>query len=419
MAGIARSQETCLRLDLIRFAEGGMSLDSITPDLLGQAFLLPGPQVASNPTMGIKRGTLAKTAIAMGRFSHNIQALSMKTRLGITVSALSALLALVVVVSAAQGPVDIPFLDVLAILLADLGLDVGVDYTHRAETVVDQIRLPRIITAGLVGMALATAGTTLQGLFRNPMADPGIIGVSSGGALAGVVVIVTGAAAAHVVVTPAAAFGGAMLAAFVVYGIGSIGGRFTLGILILAGVALSSFLSAVITFIILSTQEVDAIREILFWLTGGLDARLWLHVRIVIAPVLGGLVVVYAFARALNLMLLGEEGAQALGIRVHRVRQILLVAASLVTGVAVGVSGVIGFVGLIVPHTMRLVVGPDHRILLPVSALSGAIFLIAADTIARTVISPAELRVGVITAFVGAPFFIFLLVRNRRRANLL
>ena len=202
MAGIARSQETCLRLDLIRFAEGGMSPDSITPDLLGQAFLLPGPQVATNPTMGIKRGTLAKTAIAMGRFSHNIQALSMKTRLGITVSAMSALLALVVVVSAAQGPVDIPFLDVLAILLADLGLDVGVDYTHRAETVVDQIRLPRIITAGLMGMALATAGTTLQGLFRNPMADPGIIGASSGGALAGVVVIVTGAAAAHVVVTP-------------------------------------------------------------------------------------------------------------------------------------------------------------------------------------------------------------------------
>ena len=363
--------------------------------------------------------SLAKTAIAMGWFSHNIQALSMKARLGIAVSTLLAILLLVVVISASQGPVDIPFVDVLAILLADLGIDVGADYTQRAELVVNQIRLPRIITAGLVGMALAISGMTLQGLFRNPMADPGIIGVSSGGALAGVVVIVTGAAAAHVLVTPAAAFGGAMIAAFVVYGIGSIGGRFTLGILILAGVALSSFLSAMITFILLSTQNVDAIREVLFWLTGGLDARLWIHVKIVIGPVLGGLIIVYAFARALNLMLLGEEGAQALGIRVHRVRQILLVAASLVTGVAVGVSGVIGFVGLIVPHMMRLVVGPDHRILLPVSALGGAIFLIAADTIARTIISPAELRVGVITAFVGAPFFIFLLVRNRGRANLL
>ena len=362
---------------------------------------------------------MAKTAIAVGWLSHSIQALSLKAKLGIWVSTLSALLLLVVVISASQGPVDLPFVDVLAILLADLGLDVGADYTQRGETVVNQIRLPRIITAGLAGMALATAGTTLQGLFRNPMADPGIIGVSSGGALAGVIVIVSGAAAAHVLVTPAAAFGGAVLAAFVVYGIGSIGGRFTLGILILAGVALSSFLSAVITFILLSTQDVDAVRQVLFWLTGGLDSRLWLHVKIVIGPVLGGLVVVYAFARALNLMLLGEEGAQALGIRVHRVRQILLVVASLVTGVAVAVSGIIGFVGLIVPHTMRLVVGPDHRILLPVSALGGAIFLIVADTIARTIISPAELRVGIITAFVGAPFFIFLLVRNRRRANLL
>ena len=362
---------------------------------------------------------MAKSAISMGRFSRNIQSLSLKAKLGIAVPTLSALLLLVVVISASQGPVDLPFVAVLGILLADLGIDAGAEYTHRAEIVVNQIRLPRIITAGLVGMSLAIAGTTLQGLFRNPMADPGIIGVSSGGALAGVIVIVTGAAASHVLVTPAAAFGGAMIAAFVVYGIGSIGGRFTLGILILAGVALSSLLSAVITFILLSTQNVDAIREILFWLTGGLDARLWLHVRIVIGPTLGGLVVIYAFARALNLMLLGEEGAQALGIRVHRVRQILLVVASLVTGVAVGVSGIIGFVGLIVPHMMRLVVGPDHRILLPVSALGGAIFLIVADTIARTVISPAELRVGVITAFVGAPFFILLLVRNRRRANLL
>ena len=250
---------------------------------------------------------MAKTATAMGWFSHNIQGLSLKAKLGIWVSTLSALLLLVVVISASQGPVDMPFVDVLAILLADLGLDVGVDYTQRAETVVNQIRLPRIITAGLAGMALATAGTTLQGLFRNPMADPGIIGVSSGGALAGVIVIASGAAAAHVLVTPAAAFGGALLAAFIVYGIGSIGGQFTLGILILAGVALSSLLSAVITFILISTQDVDAIRQVLFWLTGGLDSRLWLHVKIIIGPALGGLVVVHAFARALNLMLLGEK----------------------------------------------------------------------------------------------------------------
>lgn len=362
---------------------------------------------------------MAKPAFTIGKHLFHIQALSIKTKLAVTVAPLAVLLVLAIVISAAQGPADVPFFDAMAILMADAGLDLGADYTHKAELVVDQIRLPRIITAGLVGMALATAGTALQGLFRNPMADPGIIGVSAGGALAGVIVIVTGAATAYILVTPGAALLGALLAAFFVYGVGSVGGRFTLGILILAGVALSSFLSAMITFILINTDDPDAVRQVLFWLSGGLDSRLWLHVRIVIGPVLVGVVIIYAFARALNLMLLGEEGAQALGIRIYRTRLILLATASVMTGVAVSVSGIIAFVGLVVPHMMRLVVGPDHRVLIPVSALGGAIFLILADTLARVIISPAELRVGVITAFVGAPFFIFLLVNNRRRADLL
>lgn len=210
-----------------------------------------------------------------------------------------------------------------------------------------------------------------------------------------------------------------MFAALFVYGVGSIGGRFTLGVLILAGVALSSFLSAMITFILVNNPDPDAVREVLFWLSGGLDSRLWLHVRIIIGPVLAGVFIIYAFARALNLMLLGEESAQSLGVRVHRIRLTLLATASIITGVAVSVSGIIAFVGLVVPHMMRLIVGPDHRVLIPVSALGGAIFLILADTIARVITSPAELRVGVITSFVGAPFFIFLLVNNRRRADLL
>ena len=268
-------------------------------------------------------------------------------------------------------------------------IDVGVDYTRKAELVVDQIRLPRIITGALVGMALATAGATLQGLFRNPMADPGIIGVSSGGALAGAVTIVTGLAAVHVLVTPAAAFMGAIVAAFTVYGIANIGGQFTMGTLILAGVALSSLMGAMVTFVLLNTQDLDAVRQVLFWLSGGLDSRLWLHVKIIVGPVLGGIVLIYAFSRALNLMLLGEEGAQSLGISVTRTRQILLATAALITGVAVSVSGIIAFVGLVVPHMMRFIVGSDNRVLLPVSALGGAIFLIIADTVARLIISPA------------------------------
>ncbi|MBC8281858.1 MAG: iron chelate uptake ABC transporter family permease subunit [Chloroflexi bacterium] len=362
---------------------------------------------------------MVNPATALGQIPRHIQGMTIRTKLAATVSSLCLILFLVVIFSATRGPVNIPFWDAMSILLADIGLDVGTDYTRRAELVVDQIRLPRIITAGLVGMALGTAGAALQGLFRNPMADPGIIGVSAGGALGGVIVIVTGAATAHILVTPAAALTGAFLAAFFVYGIGSIGGRFTLGVLILAGVALSSFLSAMITFILVNNSDPDAVREVLFWLSGGLDSRLWLHVRIIIGPILGGVLLIYAFARALNLMLLGEESAQSLGVQVHRIRLILLAAASIITGVAVSVSGIIAFVGLVVPHMMRLIVGPDHRVLIPVSALGGAIFLILADTIARVIISPAELRVGVITSFVGAPFFIFLLINNRRRADLL
>lgn len=362
---------------------------------------------------------MASALGVLRKLSINPTEVSLGRRLAITSGVLTVLLLLVVLVSAAHGPARISYGDTAAILLDDVGVHVGGEYSRRSELVVEQIRLPRIFTAGLVGLALATAGAAFQGLFRNPMADPGIIGVSTGGALGGVIAIITGLAAVHVLFAPAAAFLGALATALVVYGAASVGGRFTMGTLILAGVAVSSLLAACITFILINTQSIDAARQLLFWLSGGFDGRLWLHVRIIAGPVLIGAVIVYASARALNLMLLGDEGAQSLGVQVKRTRQILLVMASLVTGVAVSVSGVIGFVGLVVPHMMRLIVGPDHRVLLPVSALAGAVFLIGADTIARLVIAPAELSVGVITAFVGAPFFLFLLIKNRRRANLI
>ena len=248
---------------------------------------------------------IAPGLMALKKLSINPAEVALRRRLTITLVGLVLLLSLVVLLSAAHGPADVPYLDTAAILLDDLGIDVGVDYTRKAELVVDQIRLPRIITGALVGMALATAGATLQGLFRNPMADPGIIGVSSGGALAGAITIVTGLAAVHVLFTPTAAFLGAMVAAFTVYGIANIGGQFTMGTLILAGVALSSLTGAMVSFVLLNTQDVDAVREVLFWLTGGLDSRLWLHVKIIVGPVLGGIVLIYAFSRALNLMLTG------------------------------------------------------------------------------------------------------------------
>ena len=340
-------------------------------------------------------------------------------RLVLMTALLLGVLALAIVISASLGPADVPFSVGAGVLMGRLGIELGVEYDQTDRLIIEQVRLPRILTAVLVGMALATAGATMQGLFRNPMADPGIIGVSSGGALAAVIVIVTGLQAVSLFFLPAAAFFGAVAAGFVVYTIASIGGRSDLASLLLTGIAVSAFLGACISLVVLNTRDYDALREVLFWLTGGLDARLWVHLKIIVLPVLVGIVVIYGYARSLNIMLSGEESARALGVSVHRTRQILLVLASLITGVAVSVSGIIGFVGLIVPHAMRLLVGPDHRVLIPLSALGGAIFLIAADTIARLVIQPAELRVGIVTSLVGAPFFLFLLVRNRKAANAL
>ena len=338
----------------------------------------------------------------------------------ITVTALLLVaLGVVVVISSSLGPARVPLSTSAAVLLERVGIDLGTDYDQTDRLIVEQVRFPRILTAALVGMALATAGVAMQGLFRNPMADPGIIGVSSGGALAAVIAIVTGLQGLSILYLPGTAFVGAMAAAFLVYAIASIGGRYTMATLLLAGIAINAFLGACISFIILNTQDIDALREVLFWLTGGLDARLWLHLKIIVLPIVIGMALIYAFARSLNIMLLGEENAQSLGVPVHRTRRVLLVLASLITGVAVSVSGVIGFVGLIVPHAARLLVGPDHRVLIPVSALGGAIFLIAADTLARMVIQPAELRVGIVTSLVGAPFFLFLLIRSRRSANVL
>ena len=255
----------------------------------------------------------------------------------------------------------------------------------------------------------------MQGLFRNPMADPGIIGVSAGGAVGAVIAIATGITGLFFLALPAFAFVGAMGASFLVYGIAAIGGRFSMATLLLAGVAVNAFLGAIVSAIIILLPENGALREILFWLAGGLDSRSWEHVRISAPLILGGAAVITVMARDLNLLTLGDDEARSMGIRVGLTRVTLLGAAALVTGSAVAVSGTIAFVGLVTPHILRLVLGPDHRVLVPMSALGGAAFVILADTVARTVIQPAELPVSIITAFVGAPFFIFLLIKNKRQ----
>ena len=335
-------------------------------------------------------------------------------RLAIGSSVLGLLILATALVSLSLGPVGIPASHVASIVLSFVGLDFA-DFGRTEQLVVEQIRLPRIVVGALVGMALGVSGATMQGLFRNPMADPGIIGVSAGGAVGAVVAIATGAAGLFYLALPAFAFAGALAATFLVYGIAAVGGRFSMATLLLAGVAVNAFLGAVVSAIVIMLPDHGALREILFWLAGGLDSRSWEHVRVSAPLIVGGTAVVLLMARDLNLLTLGDDEARSMGVRVGAARVTLLAASALATGAAVAVSGTIAFVGLVTPHVLRLMLGPDHRVLVPMSAAGGAVFVIVADTVARTIIQPAEFRVGILTAFVGAPFFILLLIQNKRR----
>ena len=278
------------------------------------------------------------------------------------------------------------------------------------EVIVLHIRLPRIALAAVVGFALATAGVVMQGFFRNPMADPSIVGVSAGAATGAVGAIVFPLALPFDIQT--AAFVGAVVAAFGVYLVATEGGRTPVATLLLAGVAVQTFLGAVVSVMLLQAGE--SLERAIYWLMGHLHNSTWDEVAVTLPVALLGFVVLAAYARDLNVLLLGEADAHSLGIEVERTKVVLLAVASIVTASAVAVAGVIGFVGLVVPHVLRLVVGPDHRILLPTSALGGATFLVAADTIAR--MGAAELPVGVVTAALGAPFFLYLLRRREVHA---
>ncbi len=278
------------------------------------------------------------------------------------------------------------------------------------KTIIFSIRLPRIIFAGLVGAALSVAGVVFQGLLRNPLADPYILGISGGSAVGAIIAILTGLNI-FLFGIPGMAFMGALITILMVYGIAKTKKEIHSTTLLLAGVIVNAFFSAIIMFLISTTGERD-LHSVMFWLMGDLSLSEWKEIILTGLFLMIGLTVIYSYSRHLNLIVTGEETAMQLGVNVERTKKILLVAASLITGVAVSVSGIIGFVGLIIPHMMRMLLGSDHRLLLPASALFGCSFLIVADTVARTIISPAELPVGVITALCGAPYFIYLLRRK-------
>jgi len=285
----------------------------------------------------------------------------------------------------------------------------GAAPNSEATVIVREIRLPRVLLAVLVGAALATAGTALQALLRNPLADPYVLGISSGAALGAIVALWAGGRLAAF--SPLVAFAGALATTGWVYLLGRRAGRLASYTLVLAGVITASFLSAVILFVLtmLSTRDV---RGVAFWLMGDLSVVTEAQLRILV-PVVGlGIVVLYGFSKDMNVLLLGEEEAAHLGVPVTRVETAIYLLASLLTAVAVSVSGAIGYLGLLVPHLARMLVGHDHRTLLPTAALGGAIFLVLSDTLARTVVAPAELPVGAVTAVAGAPVFIYLLRRT-------
>ncbi|ELY88563.1 vitamin B12 ABC transporter permease BtuC [Natrinema altunense] len=329
-------------------------------------------------------------------------------RIDLVTVAMAMLNAIVVPAGVTVGSASIPL---LGLSVPVPGLEYAAvfsfDVPATRQIIVADIRLPRIALAATVGLALAAAGTVMQGFFRNPLADPSIIGVSSGAA-AGAVAAIAFPALVPFGGLHLSAFVGALATAFLVYAIATDGGRTPVATLLLAGVAVQAFLGAMISYMLVHSG--DSLREAVFWMMGRLNNSQWSDVAFAFPITLVGVLVLCAFRRDLNVLLLGEEDAHHLGIEVERTKLLLLALASVITAAGVAVAGIIGFVGLVVPHIMRLVVGPDHRILLPTSALAGASFLVATDTIARA--GPAVVPVGIITAALGAPFFLFLLTRR-------
>jgi iron complex transport system permease protein len=283
------------------------------------------------------------------------------------------------------------------------------------ETIVLQVRGPRVLLGAVVGAGLGVVGMTLQALVRNPLADPFLLGVSSGASVGAVAVILTGATVFGFASTSIAAFLGSLAALGLVYLLSRAGGQITTTRLVLAGVAVAYVLSAVTSLMLIMSRTGDQARQVLTWLLGGLGGANWDSLWLPLSVVLTGLAVLLAQSRTLNVLLAGDDAAMTMGVDTNRFRAQMFVLTSLVTGVLVAVSGPIGFVGLILPHAVRLLVGSDHRRALPATALAGASFLVIADMAARTLASPQEIPVGVLTALCGGPFFLWLIRRDARR----
>ncbi|HYG72343.1 MAG TPA: iron ABC transporter permease [Actinomycetota bacterium] len=311
------------------------------------------------------------------------------------------------------GPARIGAANIVRWLAAFGGRPDGM--SEQEAAILANLRLPRVIVGGLVGASLAASGAAYQAVFRNPLADPYLLGAAAGAGLGATIVVAYGPSGALDLTVPLAAFVGAVLGVGLAYGLGrsSLGGRSATS-LVLAGVAVASFLTAVQTF--LQQQRSETLRQVYTWILGRLGTTGWDDVRLALPSVVLAVATLWAVRRLLDVVEVGDVEARSLGLHVGRLRAVVVIAASLATAAAVAVAGLIGFVGIIVPHTVRLLAGGSYRAVLPLSVLFGASFLILVDLLARTVVAPGEIPIGVITAFVGAPFFVLVLRRSARTA---
>ena len=339
------------------------------------------------------------------------------TRHALVLTALSLVLVITVLVSLTVGAVTIPVGDVIIILLQKIGLfsQLQVDSMH--EVVLTTIRFPRVVMTLLVGGALGVSGAALQGLFRNPLVEPGLIGVSGGSAAAVVLMIVFGSGfflstdnLLYDAIIPIVAFGGGALATFMVLGLGKQSGKTNIAVLVLTGVAINALAGSVIGLSVFYADE-NQLRTFTFWTLGDLGGATPGKLLITAPLLIGSMAALLLQSRSLNAIALGEAEAYHMGVNVERTKRIIVLSSALAVGVSVSLAGIIGFIGLVIPHLIRVVFHADQRLVLPASVLGGAWLLIIADVVARTIVAPAELPIGVMTGLIGAPFFIMLLMK--------
>jgi iron complex transport system permease protein len=338
-----------------------------------------------------------------------------KKRKALIILILSLLLVAALGVAVGIGAVRVAPLSFFKYLLHQIGFRSIALPDQQDITIILFLRLPRVLAAMLVGAALAACGVVMQGLFRNPMASPEILGISAGGSLGAVIAITSGFASLSLFGLPLLTVVGALLSSALVYFLSTSRGSTSLLFIIIAGMAISSLLNGLTSALLLISREYQ-VSQFLFWTMGGLDGRSWQHVYFAAPILIPGIIVLGLFSRELNLFTLGEESAHSLGMRVEGTKRLLLALSAVMTGMAISVAGPIGFVGLLVPHFFRFLIGADHRSLIPASALGGALFLAVCDLLGRSIAPPLEVRVGIITAILGSPYLLSLIVRIQRRS---